>query len=120
MGDAELVEQTLEVIEDVASAPTVDLVSISLQLESMLENQNLQIQLSILLLALIAAFFVSYAIFRYLKWGADLEEMLVEQIETHWVVDAFTSSFGTFVVSFSLVFLVGYFAHLAINFIKGV
>ena len=45
---------------------------------------------------------------------------VIEIVETDWIIDAFTSSFGSFVVAFSLVFLAGYFAHLAINFIKGV
>ena len=67
MDEATLVEQTLESIENVASAPTVDFLALSLQLEDILSNQNLQIQLSIVLIALVAAFFVAYAIFRYLR-----------------------------------------------------
>lgn len=66
--DTETVEQLADLAEDIALAPVVDLLStISSQLDTLLTNQDILIQLMIVFLALVAAFFVSYAIFRYLK-----------------------------------------------------
>lgn len=66
--DTEAVEQLADLAEDIALAPVVDLLStISSQLDTLLTNQDILIQLMIVFLALVAAFFVSYAIFRYLK-----------------------------------------------------
>lgn len=67
MEESPVLEELLEPIDDASTALSPDLTTVSLQLDDILSNQNLQIQLDILLLAVVAAFFVAYAIFRYLK-----------------------------------------------------
>lgn len=67
MEESPVLEELLEPIDDASTALSSDLTTVSLQLDDILSNQNLQIQLDIVLLAVVAAFFVAYAIFRYLK-----------------------------------------------------
>lgn len=67
MEESPVLEELLEPIDDTSTALSSDLTTVSLQLDDILSNQNLQIQLDVVLLAVVAAFFVAYAIFRYLK-----------------------------------------------------